>query len=322
MCHRDEKLQAHSIAGLEIIAAESLGVRGLCCKLDLDHRCIVIDPGVALGYMRHGLLPHPLQVATGEKVREHIVASLEQATDVVFSHFHGDHVPIADANPYQLSLRDLPPHFQQLRAWSLSPETTPPKMAKRFQDLKQLLGSNMQVANGRCDGSLAFSPAVPHGKAGSRSGMVMMTRIDTGGGVFVHASDIQLLDAQTVDMIIHWRPDIVLAAGPPLYLRQLSKEDRHMAWSNALRLANSVDTLILDHHLLRSIDGLTWLADLSTAVGKRVYCAADFQGVNRKLFEARRQALYQTMPVPDAWHEAYAKGEVDATSFLEKAASG
>ncbi len=312
-------MEADTGIGLEIIAAESLGVRGLCCKVDLGHRCIVIDPGVALGYLRHGLLPHPLQVAIGEQVRERIVAALEQATDVVFSHFHGDHVPLTGANPYQLSIHNLPSRFQRLYGWSLSPGGSSSKMANRFHDLEKVLGRNMQIANGRCDGPLSFSQAVPHGKSGSRFGTVMMTRIDTGGTAFVHASDIQLLDEQTVDTIIQWRPDIVLAAGPPLYLEQLSKEDRSQAWNNALRLADSVDTLILDHHLLRSVDGLAWLTDLSLAVGKRVYCAADFESVNRKLFEARRQELYQAMLVPNGWHEAYAKGEVNTSDFLKAA---
>jgi len=305
--------------GLDIIAAESLGVRGFCCKVVVGHRCIVIDPGMAMGYLRHGLLPHPLQVAIGEQVRKRILAALEQATDVVFSHFHGDHVPLSEANPYQLSIQDLPSCFHQICGWSLSPEGSPPKMAKRFQDLKILLGSNMQIANGRCDGPLSFSQAVPHGKSDSRRGTVMMTRIDTGGTVFVHASDIQLLDEQTVDTIIRWQPDIVLAAGLPLYLEQLGKEEHRQAWNNALRLADSVETLILDHHLLRSVDGLTWLADLSSAVGKRIYCAADFKSANRKLVEAGRQELYQAIPVPNGWHEAYAKGEVNTSSFLKAA---
>ena len=77
---------------IDIIAAESLGVRGLCCLVTLPGRRIVIDPGVALGYVRHGLLPHPLQISVGHSVREKILQVLETATDVVFSHFHGDHV--------------------------------------------------------------------------------------------------------------------------------------------------------------------------------------------------------------------------------------
>lgn|GEM_PF-2829724 len=53
-------------------------------------RRVVIDPGAALGDRRSGLLPHPLQVAAGEDAREVILKRLAQASDVVFSHFHGD----------------------------------------------------------------------------------------------------------------------------------------------------------------------------------------------------------------------------------------
>lgn len=75
---------------IEIIGAESLGVRGLCCLVTLPDRHIMIDPGVSLGYVRHGLLPHPMQIAVGRRVRETILQLLNNATDVVFSHFHGD----------------------------------------------------------------------------------------------------------------------------------------------------------------------------------------------------------------------------------------
>lgn len=58
---------------IEIIGTESLGVRGLSCLVTTGVRRIVIDPGVALGYLRHGLLPHPCQVAEGERVRQRII---------------------------------------------------------------------------------------------------------------------------------------------------------------------------------------------------------------------------------------------------------
>jgi predicted metallo-beta-lactamase superfamily hydrolase len=249
--------------------------------------------------MRQGLLPHPLQVAVGSRVRESIVQLLQEATDVVFSHFHGDHVPFAQANPYQLSISSLPSNFPELRCWSKSNDDLSPRMDKRFQDLKELLGENFQIAEGVSEGPLAFSPAVPHGAPGNNMGTLMMTRIEMGHQVFVHASDIQLLDNATVDKVINWHPNIMLSAGPPLYLDRLTKAERECAWHNAMRLAQNIDIVILDHHLMRSKEGAIWLDKLSTTVGKKVYCAADFMNRPRRLLEAERGQLYEEMPVPE-----------------------
>jgi hypothetical protein len=302
---------------LEIIGAESMGVRSLCCRVTLAGRHIVIDPGVALGYVRFGLLPHPLQVAVGRRIRAKVLHALEDATDVVFSHFHGDHVPLLEANPYQLSMRALPDSFRALRCWSKSADDLSAESRKRFEDLARLLGPNMRIAEGQSEGSLAFSRAVPHGASHSKMGTLMMTRVRMGERVFVHASDIQLLDDATVDQVIDWQPDIVLAAGPPLYLDRLGKAARGCAWANARRLARHIDVVILDHHLMRSQAGATWLDRLSASVGRRVYCAADYMAQPRQLLEAQRVELYQQMPVPEGWHDAYARGSVNPDAYLE-----
>lgn len=81
------------------------------------------------------------------------------------------------------------------------------------------------------------------------------------------------------------------------------------------RLAHHVDSLILDHHLLRSRKGLSWLQRLSSETGLHVICAADFMGRPRCLLEARRQQLYEEMPVPDGWHIAYTCGTVDTRRY-------
>jgi predicted metallo-beta-lactamase superfamily hydrolase len=146
-------------------------------------------------------------------------------------------------------------------------------------------------------------------------GTVMMTRIDMGDGVFVHASDIQLLDDAAVDRVIDWRPDLVLAAGPPLYLDWLGRSERERAWRNAERLARSIGVVILDHHLMRSEEGGVWLDALSATVGKKVYSAADRMGRAALLLEAQRVRLYKEMPVPEGWHDDYAKGCVDPDSY-------
>lgn len=147
-------------------------------------------------------------------------------------------------------------------------------------------------------------------------GTLMMTRIEKGHQVFVHASDIQLLDDPTVNQIIEWQPTILLASGPPLYLNRLSRDERECTWNNALRLAQCIDVVILDHHLMRSQEGIIWLEELAAAVGKKVYCAADFMGQDRRLLEAERGRLYAEMPVPGDWHDNYVKNPANLEDYL------
>ena len=144
----------------------------------------------------------------------------------------------------------------------------------------------------------------------------MMSRIESEENVFVHASDIQLLDGKAVSWILDWQPDIALVGGPPLYLSKFMVAGRRKrAWKNAQRLAQQIDTLILDHHLLRCEEGLAWLDRLSSETGHRVICAADFMERSRCLLEARREQLYEEMPVPEGWHEAYARGDADTHCY-------
>ncbi len=302
---------------IEILGTESLGVRGISCAVEVGERKVIIDPGLALGYRRHGLLPHPAQVAVGEQVRNEIKAALTDATDVVFSHFHGDHVPLPDANPYQLKAQQAAPLCRTVRFWTKGLEGLSHHMLSRREALCKIFKVDLQNAEGQKAGPMTFSPPMPHGERHGRLGMVMMTRIEDEDGIFVHASDIQLLDSEAVSWILGWQPSIALVGGPPLYLPSISSRQRRSAWKNALRLAGKIDTLILDHHLLRCEEGLSWLKDLSSATGHKVICAADFMGRPRRLLEARREELYELMPVPPGWHKAYAKGEADTSGYRD-----
>ncbi len=299
---------------IRIIGTESLGVRGLSCAVEIKGHRIVIDPGIALGYNRHGLLPHPFQVAVGDSIRREIIKELSTATDVVFSHYHGDHVPLANANPYQLSLKEVIPVLHNPRFWCSGGSGLTQTMKQRYEDLCSALGKELPNAESQDNGYMRFSSPVPHGEA-SR-GTVMMTGIRENNELFVHASDIQLFDNKAVDVITAWHPDVVLASGPPVYLfHRFSPMQREAAWHNGLRLAQAVKTLILDHHLMRSEEGQQWLARLSEETGHEVICAADFMKRPCLLLEAERQLLYKEMPVPEGWHESYAKGKADTRRY-------
>ncbi len=299
---------------IEILSAESMGVRGLGCYVKTHQRHVLIDPGLALGYMRHKRLPHPKQVASAERVRQRIIELWQKATDIVFSHFHGDHVPLVDANPYQLHAREVEGLNRNARIWRKSLAHLSPREGLREASLRAALDLDFLDGEGVRNGPLWFSDAVPHGDPEVTDESVMMTLVEEGGR-FLHAPDIQLLHDQTVSQILERQPDILLAGGPPLYLSRLTQEQIERAWQNALRLAQGVDCLILDHHLLRCTEGINWIDRLSAAAGKRVFCAADYMGERRTFMEAKRESLYQRFPVAEDWHEAYAKGEATTEHY-------
>ena len=185
----------------------------------------------------------------------------------------------------------------------------------RASALARRLDRNFLVAEGLSDGSLSFSSPVPHGEGTGREGNVMMTRIEDGSDVFVHASDIQMLNDESIEKILTWQPTIVLASGPPIYLPALTQEKKEKTLRRTLQLAREVDLLILDHHLMRSREGEKWLDHVSSLTGHKVICAADFMGYPRSLLEADRVLWYKKSTVPKGWHEAYARGEADTQPY-------
>ncbi len=142
---------------IEILGAESPGVRGLCCLVETKSRKVVIDPGVALGYRRLGLLPHPIQVAVAERVEVAIEKALEDATDVMISHYHGEHHPMVDANPYQLSADRVAESLMHSGLWSKGIQNIAPAQIHRARALAQRVGRDFSAAEGLSKVCLSFS---------------------------------------------------------------------------------------------------------------------------------------------------------------------
>lgn len=298
---------------IEILGTESLGVRGLCCIVHTHDRHIVIDPGVALGYQRAGLLPHPIQVAAGEDVRNKIIKNLKNATDVVISHFHGDHIPLENANPYQLSLQSVADLLQSPRLWVKGIDGEKPHIADRRNKL--LIAFEIpSPCDNQTHGMLSFSKTMPHGLPHLSMGTVMMTRIEDGHDVFVHASDIQLLSDEPLSKILDWQPTVLLVSGPPLY-RHLSENDIGEVYRRVESLTEKVPVCIIDHHLLRCRSGVQWLDELKTKTHGRILCAADFMNKKRRFLEANRSLLYDMFPIPTNWHESYKQKTVTTSEF-------
>ncbi|MEO0050113.1 MAG: hypothetical protein ABIK42_03115 [candidate division WOR-3 bacterium] len=277
---------------IRIIGAESLGVRSMCCVVETANRRVVIDPGVALAPLRFGLPPHPVELKRAAEIRDEILTEIGAATDIVISHFHGDHAPLAEPDPSQVPLLDFINHLGGAKIWVKSRQGNTRLMDKRLGDFVRLLGERVFDADGKNDGELAFSLPVLHGKMGR--GTVMMTTVVDSEMCFVHASDIQLLDDEAVFRILSWRPDIVFVDGPPIYLG-LQPIEHQRAIENGLKLARGVERLIVDHHLLRSATGLDWLRQIGKESGNRVISAAEWDDKKTLLLEAHRRALFRAV---------------------------
>ncbi len=292
------------------LAFESLGVRGMSLYLKTEDLEMVVDPGSCLG-PRFGLTPHRREYLALSSSRELIQRMARRAEVLTVSHFHYDHY--------------LPPFENWLWLWSspslaerlyrgkvllmkdFSSKVTP-SQRKRGYLLRKFcsdLVREMEVADGKRfrfgETELEFSDPVPHGKESSRMGYVLMLSVKVGRCRVVHAPDVQgFLSPPSLSFILRGEPQLVVVGGPPLYLRGMVGEEKlEEALASLRRLARKVPLLVVDHHLLRSLDYPEYLQRLRKEAeerGNRVCTAAELVGREPEPLEARRKELYGLEP--------------------------
>jgi len=280
---------------VEIIGAESLGVRSMCCLVRTGSTGILIDPGLSLAPRRFGLPPHPLEIEAAAEVSGRINAAAASARLVVITHYHHDHFTPFYGHEYSRVDRGIYDGKRILaKSWTENINRRQRERASAFIDA---LGPDRRPEP--CDGSetgdLAFSPAFPHGERG-RGVFVVMAAVRTAGGVFVHGSDIQSVEPEAVDWILGMRPHVAFVSGPPIYLSQFQPKLRERAQENIVRMARLIPTLIVDHHLARSLEAEDFLApaaETAAALGHRLTMASTYMSREPRLLEARRKALHR-----------------------------
>ncbi|MEM2921503.1 MAG: hypothetical protein QXF26_04210, partial [Candidatus Bathyarchaeia archaeon] len=170
------------------------------------------------------------------------------------------------------------------------------------------LANKVEPADARSWGfgatNISFSDPVPHGEEGGGLGWVLMVKISHGSESVLYTSDVQgPMGYATLRAILGLRPEKVVIGGPPLYLKNFSITESALsnALKNLVELSKTVQTLIVDHHLLRSIEWREFLqpayheAQLS---GHQVLTGAEFLGIPNDLLESRRRELYELYPPP------------------------
>jgi predicted metallo-beta-lactamase superfamily hydrolase len=281
---------------IRILASESLGVRSMACVVETTGMKILIDPGTALGPKRFRLPPHPVEQETAQKVQKLLYHELADATHIVITHFHGDHHPMVEADISQLSAHKVLPFLKNQEILVKSNRGVSRRQKHRRRLLEQLLGKSLIDADNKQFGELSFSEPVPHGEPGNKAGTVIMAKLTADNTTFVHGSDIQLLNHQSIEIISNWKPDITFIAGPPLYILESQKNTKDLLESinqHLARLTSACGRIILDHHIMRSRNGEAWLDHMSEMYGKeKICCAADFSQLPRNLLEANRKGLF------------------------------
>ncbi len=279
---------------IEILGTETLGVRGLSTSIDR----ILIDPGVALGFSRYNLHPHPVQAVVGDEVKGKIVSAWESAEDIIISHLHGDHIPLLNPNPFQLGIEVLPSN-SDARIWVKAEKFCRGVERIRFTALKRRFGDQMVEAKpGVGDGLLEFIGPFPHT---GRSNTMVLGTIVRKDGTLLHLSDADISSWEVIRAAKRINPDFIIADGPSLY--RLDREYMKSYLSRASKLVNSCGSLIVDHHLMRCDEGVKWLNSLKKiGEGKcNVFSASEFMLRPFTMLEAWRRTLYRLIPVSNNW---------------------
>jgi predicted metallo-beta-lactamase superfamily hydrolase len=276
---------------------DSFGVRSMATYVETDDVKVVLDPGVSLAPLRYGLEPHYLELQRMDEVWSDIKNYSSEADVLIVTHYHYDHHDPDSPDIYggKLVLIKDPNeniNFSQRRR------------ASYFLDKINNLASKISIADGnsfKFGGTLiSFSKAVFHG-TNPKLGFVVEVSIRSGGEVFFYTSDVEgpSVDSQ-VEFILAEKPNILFVDGPMTYMLGYRYSNRSLEASieNLIRILSlrCVETLVLDHHLLRDLkyrERVSKVYDVAGEFNCRVLTAAEFSGRSIEMLEAHRKDLYE-----------------------------
>jgi len=303
------------------VAAESFGARSLCTYVETEDVRILIDPGVSLG-LRYFSLPHPIEYRAIRSLRKRLLEFAKKADAIVVSHYHFDHyTPNFTDYVWTYATEE---NFQAIYSdkvvfhKSIERRINASQRKRGYHFLKHVkeIACKVEEADERAfrfgDTRLRFLGPVPHGPSNTKLGWVLVTVIEREGEKFMHTSDVQgPMSTEALKLILKERPNIAVVCGPPFYLqdRAFLREELLEAVKNLESVVNVVNTVVIDHHLLRSSN---WRELISSAFdraakrGSKIASMAEYAGRKELLLEDLRKTLYEDIP-PSEEFEKWAK---------------
>ena len=289
------------------LAFESLGVRSMCTLVKTKDVSVLLDAGVALG-PRFRLMPHPQEYRARDEARSRIENAAVDAKIVTISHYHNDHHTPNFADPVWLgsSPESLERIYkgkivlakdsrrrintaQRRRGWMF--RQTAEKIAEKFVAAD---GESFEFGRTR----VRFPQPVPHGEDESGLGWVLPCIIERSKEKMIFAPDLQgPVVAETLELLVSEKPGLLIIGGPPTYLQgfRIGDEFFQTALRNLERLTEVIETVVVDHHLLRDNEWYEFLAPVRKSaekVGHVILTAAELDKTEPHPLECQRQKLY------------------------------
>lgn len=290
------------------LAAESMGVRSLCTKIETPDIKIVLDPSAALAY-RPPYEPHPLEYKALDAALQRIRLNAEDADILTISHYHFDHIRPGVTNwHYNFSTKE-----DRLAVFGAKTilakdgrsdiNASQRRRAYYFQkDLHEI--SNIMVADANQftygNTTITFSPPLPHGPDESKLGYVVAATVEYADFKVIYAPDVQgPTSRKALSYLMSVNAQLAIVGGPPLYLSGFAPKDRQDAFFSLSALAAEIGVLVIDHHMLRNDSWCDWISPIKRIAkesGNRVCSMAELAGTDPQHLEARRKDLYEQQP--------------------------
>ncbi|MHA1680040.1 MAG: MBL fold metallo-hydrolase [Promethearchaeota archaeon] len=302
---------------VDIIGAESMGVRSMCTKVRTPDITLMLDPGCALGPRKGHEVPHPREYRKLHEITGKILRESRDCTHISISHYHHDHFkPRLRDELYIHSTPDIVKELYMNK--DLFVKSARGHIGKNQKSRCRYFKQSVTRLVGRIKDSdslrftfgdtvIDFSWPVFHGEYGTRLGYVIMTRIRYKDECFIHAPDIQgpVVD-ETCKFFTDVPVDLAFIGGPPLYLGgSLGNFPFNRARENLASFHRSIPTVVLDHHCCRSeqeyynfLEGIRKDASVAGLDGEGhvIIDAATFMGREPSFLEATRDSLFKTEP--------------------------
>lgn len=280
----------------------------MCTLVRTRDVAILLDAGVALG-PRFRLMPHPKEFKARDEARERINDAATKAKVVTISHYHNDHHtpnyvdPVWLGTSPELSERTYRGKIVLAKDFRKNINTAQRRRGWMFKQAAEKWASKFEVADSRRfeygKTTVRFPSPVPHGEDGSELGWVLLCIIEKSGEKLVFAPDVQgPVSEDTVKVILAEKPDLLIMGGPPTYLQgfRIGEEFFQTALRHMEEIAGHIETVVIDHHLLRDERWFKFLEPvkvLAEKLGHRVLTAADLLGQEPEPLEGSRRELYE-----------------------------